>query len=156
MTRAVLVLTITVTALASRSGAQSPTFSPSNGQTAAQQSKDTADCRAIAAQQSGFDPATAQAPAAPPPPPPGGQRVRGAARGAAIGATAGAIGGDAGKGAAAGAAAGTVAGGARKRQAARDQQAQVQQQQAAHSQGQVGYDKALAACMQGKGYAVTR
>jgi hypothetical protein len=125
------------------SRAQAATFAPAKGQSAEQQSKDTAECRAIAVQQSGYDPAAAQptAPAAT------GERARGAARGAAVGAAAGAIGGDAGKGAAAGAAAGTVAGGVRKRQAGRAQQA-------AASQSQAGYDKALAGCMQGKGYTV--
>jgi hypothetical protein len=137
----------TLTAIAVTTPAQGQSFSPSKGQTAEQQSKDTAECQAIAVQQSGFDPAKAQAAAAPPAQ---GQRARGAARGAAVGAAAGAIGGDAGKGAAAGAAAGTVAGGARKRQASRDQQAQ----QAATGQGQASYNKALAACMQGKGYII--
>ena len=66
----------------------------------------------------------------------------------------GAIAGDAGKGAAAGAAAGTVAGGMRKRDAARQQAAQADQQQAAVAQGKAGYDKALGGCMQAKGYTV--
>jgi len=122
-------------------------FIPPKGRSADQQSRDVTDCQGIAVQQSGFNPATAPPPAAPPP---HGQRARGAARGAAVGAAAGAIGGDAGKGAAAGAAAGTVAGGVRKRQAGR----QAQQQQAAVAQGQASYNKALAACMQGKGYTM--
>jgi hypothetical protein len=123
--------------------AHGATFAPAQGQTAEQQSKDLAACQTIAVQQSGFDPASPQAPAAAP----RGERARGAARGAAVGAAAGAIGGDAGKGAAAGAAAGTVAGGVRTRRAA-------QEQQAAATQGRAGYDKALAGCMQGKGYSV--
>jgi len=149
MRSAVLTLTtvFTLTAIAAATPAQGQSFSPSRGQTAEQQSRDAGECQAIAVQQSGFDPARAQAA---PAPPAGGQRARGAARGAAVGATAGAIGGDAGKGAAAGAAAGTVAGGARTRQARRDQQAQ----QAATTQGQAGYSKALASCMQGKGYTI--
>src|SRR5262245_50438419 len=152
-TAIVLTTLFTLTATAT-TWAQGPTFAPSKGQSAEQQAKDTSECQAIAIQQSGFDPAGAQAAAAPPPSPARGERVRGAARGAAVGAAAGAIGGDAGKGAAAGAVAGTVAGGVRKRQAGRQQQAQAQQQQAAAAQGQAGYDKALAGCMQGKGYAV--
>jgi hypothetical protein len=47
-----------------------------------------------------------------------------------------------------------VAGGVRKRQARRDQRAATQQQQAATAQGHAAYQKALASCMQGKGYAV--
>jgi hypothetical protein len=42
----------------------------------------------------------------------------------------------------------------RKREAAREQTAQVQQQQQAVAQGQAGYDKAMAACMAGRGYTV--
>jgi hypothetical protein len=42
----------------------------------------------------------------------------------------------------------------RKREAGRQQEAQAEQQQAAAAQGKAGYDKALAGCMQGKGYAV--
>jgi YmgG-like glycine-zipper protein len=124
------------------SRAQGQAYAPAKGQSAEQQSKDTAECQAIAVQQSGFDPAKGTAAS---PPPVTGERARGAARGAAVGAAAGAIGGDAGKGAAAGAAAGTVAGGVRKRQAGRAQEAAATQSRAA-------YDKALAACMQGKGY----
>jgi YmgG-like glycine-zipper protein len=158
MKKTVLALTMVFTligiAIASMAHAQGQTFAPAKGQSAEQQSKDSAECQAIAVQQSGFDPAKAQAAVGPPPPAAGGQRVKGAARGAAVGAAAGAIGGDAGKGAAAGAAAGTAAGGMKKRQEAREQTAQAQQQQASAAQGQAGYDKALAGCMQGKGYTV--
>lgn len=156
MKRTVLALTtmFTLGAIESTTLAQGPVFYPAKGQTAEQQSKDKLDCHGWAVQQSGFDPTKAQAAPAPTAPAPGGERVRGAARGAAVGAAAGAIGGDAGKGAAAGAAAGTVAGGVRKRQAARDQAAQSQQQQQAVAQGQAGYDKGVAACMQGRGYTV--
>jgi hypothetical protein len=156
MKKTVLALTMVFTligiAIASMAHAQGQTFAPAKGQSAEQQSKDSAECQAIAVQQSGFDPAKAAV--GPPPPAAGGQRAKGAARGAAVGAAAGAIGGDAGKGAAAGAAAGTVAGGMKKRQEAREQTAQAQQQQASAAQGQAGYDKSLAGCMQGKGYTV--
>ena len=138
-----VLTTLTILSAVAATNAHSATFAPAKGQTAEQQGKDLAECQSIAVQQSGFNPASPQAPAAAP----RGERARGAARGAAVGAAAGAIGGDAGKGAAAGAAAGTVAGGVRKRQAAREQQA-------AASQGQAGYDKALAGCMQGKGYTI--
>jgi hypothetical protein len=156
MKRIVLALTtvFTLTAFAPTTQAQGLTFSPSKGQSAEQQTKDKAECQAMAVQQSGFDPAKAQAAAAPPPPAAGGERVKGAARGAAVGAAAGAIGGDASKGAAAGAAAGTVAGGMKKRQGARGQAAQTEQQQAAAAQGQAAHDKALGTCMQGRGYTV--
>jgi hypothetical protein len=103
-----LATVFTLTAIAAAAHAQGLTFSPSKGQSAELQTKDQTECGALAVQQSGFDPARAQAAAAQPQPAAGGQRVRGAARGAAVGAAAGAIGGDAAKGAAAGAAAGTV------------------------------------------------
>ena len=140
---------------ASNARAQGTVVYPAKGQSPEQQSKDKGECHVWAVQQSGFDPANAQA--APPPPSsqqPGGERVRGAAKGAAVGAVGGAIGGDAGKGAAAGAAAGTVAGGMKKRQNAREQNAQAAQQQQAVAQGQAGYSKAVAACMEGRGYTV--
>ena len=137
-------------AIASTMQAQGLTFSPSKGQNAAQQTKDTGECQAIAVQQSGFDPAKAQA-AAQPQQSGGGQRVEGAAKGAAVGAAAGAIGGDASKGAAAGAKAGTVAGGMKKRQQRRGQKEQAQEQTAA-AQGQSGYNKAMTSCMQARGY----
>jgi Glycine-zipper domain len=127
---------------------------PGKGQSPDQQNKDKGECHVWAVQQSGFDPAQAQAPTSTPPPSQGGERARGAARGAAAGAAVGAIAGDAGKGAAAGAAAGTVAGGSRKRQAAREQEAQNQQQQAAYAQSQAGYQRALGACLEGRGYTV--
>jgi hypothetical protein len=146
-----LTTVFTLTAIASTTQAQGLTFAPSKGQSAEQQAKDGGECQAVAVQQSGFDPAKAQA-AATPSQPAGGERAKGAARGAAVGAAAGAIGGDAGKGAAAGAAAGTVAGGSRKRQAGREQAAQAQQQETAAAQGQGAFDKALITCMQGRGY----
>jgi YMGG-like Gly-zipper len=152
-TRLTLTIVLPLTTIVCGSHAQAQTYSPAKGQSAEQQSKDTGECHTIAVQQSGFDPTQAQ-PAASPAPQQGGERARGAARGAAVGAAAGAIGGDAGKGAAAGAAAGTVAGGVRKREAGRQQEAQAEQQQAAAAQGKAGYDKALAGCMQGKGYGV--
>ncbi|MGT2429559.1 YMGG-like glycine zipper-containing protein [Cupriavidus basilensis] len=76
---------------------------------------------------------------------------QGAAGGAAVGAAVGAIAGDAGKGAAAGAVTGTVVGGTRQRrsnQAAAEQQ-QAGQQQA--SQQMATFNRAVAACMTGRG-----
>jgi hypothetical protein len=127
--------------LVSSGAAQAPVIYPAKGQSAEQQNKDKGECHVWAVQQSGFDPAQAQA--APPPAQQGpqGERARGAARGAAVGAAAGAIGDDAGKGAAAGAAAGTVAGGSRQRQNQRQQQAQAQQVQQANSQGLANYTR---------------
>jgi hypothetical protein len=134
-------------------GAQKPIVYPSRGQAPQQQQKDEAECNAWAKQTTGIDPAAvAQAP-----PPPsgstvgGGQRLGGAARGAAGGAIIGAIAGDAGSGAAAGAVVGTMAGGRRARQ----QQAQQQQQAESQKQQTINtYHRALAACLEGRGYSI--
>ena len=106
----VLITGLTTALTITPAHSQGMVIYPAKGQTPEQQNKDKGECHVWAVQQSGFDPAQAQAPTAPPPAQ-GGERARGAARGAAAGAAVGAIAGDAGKGAAAGAAAGTVAGG---------------------------------------------
>ena len=122
--------------------AAAPYVYPAKGQSAAQQGKDGAECEAWARSQTGVDPA------APPPSAGAGQHARGtaggAARGAAGGAALGAIAGDAGKGAAAGAVVGGVRGRRGSKQA---QQAQAQDSRSA-------YDRAFAACMEGRGYTV--
>ena len=121
---------------------------PAKGQNAQQQQKDEAECKTWATQQSAAS--TPPAPAAPAQQPVtgSGARARGAAAGAAVGAITGNDTGDAAK-------AGMVAGAAvqrgQNRRAARDQQAAASQQQSA---GQATYDKARAACLEGRGYTV--
>jgi predicted lipid-binding transport protein (Tim44 family) len=128
---------------------------PTKGQGQQQQSKDRYECHTWAVQQTGFDPSRTQA-AAPPPssPQPGGEIVKGAARGALVGTVGGAIAGDAGRGAAAGAAMGGLLGGMRKMDNSRAQQQQQAQQQSANSQQAAGYDRAMGACLEGRGYTV--
>jgi hypothetical protein len=145
--------TLLAVSLAGVSTAQQVYVYPQKGQSPEQQNKDRGECHVWAVQQTGFDPG------APPPPPPtaqsgGGERVQGAARGAAVGAVGGAIAGDAGKGAAAGAAAGTMVGGMKKRDARRQAEAQNQQYSAAMSQKHTEYNRALGACLGGRGYTV--
>jgi hypothetical protein len=111
---------------------------PAKGQTADQQGRDTSECQAWAKQNSGYDPTMETAKGA------GIGLAVGAVVGAATGAAAGAAtGAGAGRGAAAGAiiggVGGGVGGGAYKYATSKD-----------------GYDKAFAACMQGKGYSVAR
>ena len=119
----------------------------------AKKKKDEGDCGAWAKQETGVDPKVASAPAPQQTGPAvgGGERVKGAARGALGGAVIGGIAGDAGTGAAVGATVGVIAGGAkaRKNQEAQNQQAQQKQQQALNA-----YNKAYAACMEGRGYTV--
>ncbi len=128
---------------------------PAKGQDKAQQDKDEFDCYQWAKQNTGIDPLGPAQPAAAPAPAPApkGGAVRGAAKGAAAGAAVGAIAGDAGEGAAIGAAAGGMkgAGDKRKQQKASAQQAQADQKAAA-DQTKATFNKAFAACLEGKGY----
>lgn len=174
-----LISMIVLGLVAASATAQAPIVYPAKGQTAAQQQKDVGECAAWAKQSTGIDPAVlaatpapvpTAAPPPPPPPPQGGQRVRGAARGAAAGAIAGEIvNDDASEGAKAGAAVGVVAGGSRARQDRRNQQqqaAQYQQQTAAQQQAAADqaeaqkqqqlstYNRANAACLEGRGYTL--
>lgn len=142
---------------------------PTKGQSPEQQNRDRYECHTWAVQQTGFDPTNPQMaqPATPPPAreAPQGGLLRGGARGAALGAVGGAIAGDAGKGAAIGAATGALFGGMRRRdqrrreeQARRNyeaQQAQAQaQQQQAYGQRRNEYNRAMGACLSGRGYTV--
>jgi hypothetical protein len=116
-----------------------PVFYPAKGQSAAKQNRDRAACQSWASQQTGAAPGAAPAASSPP-------RAGGRVRGAAAGATVAAItGNDAGKGAAAGAVGGAAAQRGARRQDRRH--AAATQQQASAS-----LDRALGACMQGRGY----
>jgi len=133
---------------------------PARGQTPDQTQRDKGECMGWASQQSGFDP-TAPRNSTPPPPsyaPNDRPVARGAVRGAAVGAVGGAIGGDAGKGAAIGAASGALIGGMRRRDQERQyayEQQQYQQNEAAQfNQGQANFNRAFAACLEGRGYTV--
>jgi len=141
-------------ALASAPAVAQLVIYPAKGQSAAQQQKDETECHAFAKKQTGYDPAQATQSVSAPPPQHEGERARGAARGAAGGAVIGAIAGDAGKGAAIGAAGGTMAGGHRQRRKQEDYQQGVSQQQQAAAQQQQQFQKAYAACFEGKGYTV--
>jgi Glycine-zipper domain len=127
---------------------------PSKGQSQTQQDRDKYECHQWAVSQSGFDPAKAQGASPSQQQKPQGHVVRGAARGAALGAVGGAITGSAGTGAAAGAAMGGLAGGFRRRAETRQQEQQQQANTAQMSSGQQAYNRALTACLQGRGYTV--
>jgi uncharacterized protein YcfJ len=138
---------------------------PAKGQTPEQQQKDDAECYAWAKSSTGIDPATiAATPSSPPPaasaggPTPVQGAARGAVRGAVGGAVIGKISGDTNKGAKIGATVGAMAGGARARQQQQQQQQQQQAQQSANeAQKQAAMDKfnrAHAACMEGRGYTI--
>ena len=127
---------------------------PNKGQSQEQQSRDRYECHLWAVQQSGYDPTRAQATQAPPPPPPQGGALKGAAGGAALGAIGGAIAGDAGTGAAIGAATGGVFGGMRQRQQTKQHQQAQAQQSSQQSAAANNYQRALGACLSGRGYTV--
>jgi hypothetical protein len=127
---------------------------PAKGQGPQQQERDRYDCYNWAVQQTGYNPQAQFAGSTAPPPPPGGGVLPGAARGAALGAVGGAIGGDAGKGAAIGAGVGGLFGGMRRREAENQQYQQQQQQAAASAQRSAGFNRAMGACLQGRGYTV--
>jgi|SRR5688572_15409853 hypothetical protein len=143
-----------VAALFATSAAAQSFVYPAKGQSPEQQKKDEGECHTWAVQQSKYDPAnppqpaaTAQAPTTATGTTPGAG-ARGAARGAVVGEV---VGGDARTGAAAGAVAGRSQ--SRRQNAA----AQQQQQQAATQQNDAGtasYQKARAACLEGRGYSV--
>jgi hypothetical protein len=144
--RRVLTLTaIAVSALLAGSASAQVNIYPQRGQSAEQQQRDRFECHQFAVQQTGFDP-TMGAQRAPSGTALGGAG-RGAATGAAIGAIGGAIGGSAGRGAAIGAGAGAVFGGLRRNSQIRDSQ------QANNAQVDA-FNRALGACLTGRGYTV--
>jgi Glycine-zipper domain len=134
---------------------QQPYAYPQRGQSPEQSSDEFRACQTWASTQTGYNPsAPAATAAAPQTASAGASLVRGGARGAAVGAVGGAIGGDAGKGAAVGAAVGGMFSLMRRRE---EQQALEREEQAA-AQGTIqkadAYNRALDACMSGRGYTV--
>jgi hypothetical protein len=126
---------------------------PAKGQSPEQQKKDEAQCHTWAVQQSRYDPANPpQATSSANPPTTATGTTPGAgARGAARGAVVGGMMGDAGAGAAAGA---VAARGQSRRQNAAQTQQQQQQMSQEQQAGQAAYQKARAACLEGRGYTV--
>jgi len=152
-------LTASVVAVAT---AQDVFVYPNKGQSAKQQEKDKYDCYQWAKGQTGFDPSQPTQVASAPPPQSGkapGGVGRGALRGAVGGAVIGEIADDdAGKGAAIGAVAGGLFGGMRRRGYEQKQtqahQQQQQQQVADYNARRASYNRAYAACLEGRGYTV--
>ncbi len=139
--------------LAGAAVAQEPIFYPNKGQSQEKTEKDKYACYQWAKGQTGFDPMQVPTTSAPPPEQKGGA-VRGAAGGAALGAIGGAIAGDAGKGAAIGAATGGVIGGVRRHRSNKEQEEWAQKESSGYAQKRNTYNRALSACMEGKGYSV--
>ncbi len=138
--------------LSGHARAQEPIFYPSKQQSAELQARDKGECQVWARQTTGIDPVkVAQTPSAPVPTGPAvgrGERVAGAAKGAIVGEIAGDHAGE-------GAAIGAMVGGSRaRRNRANEQQAVQQQSDAARSSQMATYNRAVSACMEGRGYAV--
>lgn len=123
---------------------------PAQGQTPDQLSQDRYECHTWSVQQSGYDPSAGTGAAQPGPQQGnlGRETLRGGARGAAAGAAIGAIAGDAG----AGAAIGATAGGLKRRFAQKD--ANREAAPAASNEALNNYNRALGACLTGRGYTV--
>jgi hypothetical protein len=116
---------------------------PAKGQSPDQQAKDMNECNCWAMQQTGGStPAPSQQGSV------GKETLRGGARGAAAGAAIGAIAGDAGKGAAIGATAGGL-----KRAFGQKDQNNANQAAAANAAND-NFNRALSACLTGRGYSV--
>ena len=153
-TRCVLGWICVAFVAAGPAAAQEMFIFPQNGQDQAQQDADRGACHVWAVNQSGFDPTMASTT-----PPSSGEAtrggvLRGGARGAATGAVVGAIAGNAGRGAAIGAAGGGLVGGMRRNDQ-RNQQAQdTRNWQAQQDAQRNNYQRALVACLEGKGYTV--
>lgn len=135
-------LSVTAMVLVGTASAQQVFVYPQKGQSQQQQDIDTAECGRWAKGQTGIDPnAPKQQEGL-------GSNARGtvggAAKGAAVGAAVGAIAGNAGKGAGAGAVVGGVAG----------RRGSKKQKQAAAAETTNTYQRAFAACMDGRGYSV--
>ncbi len=126
---------------------------PAEGQDREQQEQDEFQCQRFARDQTGFDPmATPRATTAPTEQQ--GGSLGGAARGALLGTAVGAATGNTRRGAAAGALGGGAVGGMRRRDSNRQQQ-QWAQQEAANLQRQRNeFNRAFAACLEGRGYTV--
>ena len=127
---------------------------PAEGQTAAQQETDEAECIVWARKNSGFDPLASQ------PETPGkvqerkaGGALRGAAGGAAVGAAVGNS-DDAKKGAAAGAILGKMRQNRENRRGAQQSDTADAAAKADQAAGRDKFDRAFGACLQGRGYTV--
>jgi phage tail tape-measure protein len=132
-----MVLIAAVLAGCASSAPPTPVAYPAKGQSPEKQAKDSSECQAWAKQQTGYDPGMDTAKGA------GVGLAVGALAGAATGAAIGAATGSAGRGAAVGAVVGGVGGTAVGAGVG-------------YTRNKEGYERAYAACMQGRGYSVGR
>ena len=129
---------------------------PQEGQSKDQQEQDQYQCYSWAKDETGFDPMAP--PTATEPPPQQEAKKGGAGRGAMRGATVGVLVGDSSESAKKGAATGAAMGTMRRRDQQRQQQAQQQnweqEQSQIYAEKRNHYNRAYAACLEGRGYTV--
>jgi hypothetical protein len=155
------VLGMTALWLAEPGFAQELFVYPEKGQSADQQEKDEFECYRWARDRTGFDPMVVPTASKPPPAKetPQGGAGRGAVGGAALGAAVGKITGrGGGKGAAVGAVSGGMVGGMRRSDQTRrerdNQDRWAQEESARYRNDRSQYNRAYAACLEGRGYSV--
>lgn len=127
---------------------------PQNGQDQTQQHNDRNACHVWAVNQTGFDPNLASTTPPPSQEASRGGLLRGGARGAAAGGLVGAVSGNAGRGAARGAVGGGLIGGMRRADQNRQQAQGNRNWQAQQDALRADHRRAMAACLEGKGYTV--
>jgi hypothetical protein len=126
---------------------------PAKGQSQDQQEQDQFQCYTWARDRTGFDPMEVPRASSAEPEQKGGAG-RGAIGGAAAGALVGVIAGDTKQGALIGGALGGLTGGARRASSNKDRQQWEQQQAQQYAQRRNEYNRAYAACLEGRGYTV--
>ncbi len=151
-----LAFTLAGICLAGSATADELMIFPNAGQSQDQQDQDKYACYTWAKDQSGFDP---MAPPTATEPPPQEQAPKGGAgKGLVRGAAVGGIVGDSSKSAKRGAAAGAAVGGMRRQDQKRQEEAAREQwereQQAIYAENRNRYNRAYAACLEGKDYTV--
>ena len=154
--RTKLLVMLAGASLAATASAQDLMVFPNNDQDKEQQQKDEYTCYNWAKGETSFDPMAVPTASTPPPQqaaPTGGVR-RGAVRGAALGAVAGGNSDDVWKAAAVGATVGGMRRQDQKRKEGAEQQQWEQEQQRIYEENRNRYNRAYAACMEGKNYTV--
>jgi hypothetical protein len=150
------VLIFSSLALMSLNTFAEPIVFPAKGQSKQQIEQDKYSCYGWAKQESGFDPM--QAASVSEKTPAVEKKSGGIVKGAAGGAILGVVIGDNSESTKRGAAAGGLIGGFRQARANNKMEQQAQQQQQAktdsHKADRTRYDRAYAACLEGKGYTV--
>ena len=154
--RTKLLVMLAGASLAATASAQDLMVFPNNDQDKEQQQEDEFTCYNWAKGETSFDPMAVPTASTPPPQesaPRGGVR-RGAVRGAALGAVAGGNSDDVWKAAAVGATVGGMRRQDQKRKEGAEQQQWEQEQQRIYEENRNRYNRAYAACMEGKNYTV--